>query len=970
MPLEPSKNQKGRYEALIKAIQEMSVAKEPEKIRKIATEAVCQITNCQEASFFIKEKDQCLCTEESGRKKLWKGKHFPMDSSISGWVIQNQEGAIVRNIGKDKRITAETFQDTFVQSLAIVPVGTNGAIGAYWPTKHKASTTEISLLESLAENTNIALNNAINASILKREIEELKLQQEGEGNESKFKGIFKYSSIGIVLGNSKGEFTEVNQVITDMLGYQREEVMGRSFADFTHPDDLETELNLINEIRENRRDSYRLEKRVIKKSGESLWTDVSVACNRNEDNSVNTFFAMIIDISENKRDKQIIIENEALYRQYFEEAPYAIFVTNPYFLSSPNRKAREMFGYSAEEMAKVSPYDLSPEFQPDGQTSKEKATNYIKKALSGVSQTFEWVHKRRDESLFYTEVSLFKVLVKGKEKILAIVLDISKQKEYFNEIKQKNAFIETILNNLPITLSIMDRDFNYVMVNKMMEQLSGIKSEDLIGKNPFDLYPYLESMGLKNLMMKAMNGEFVTTGDFKIPDEHSENKDHWFYSVMYPNRDANGEIIGIVAQTTDITNRKEFERKIVHQNQEYEQLNEALNQTNKELIKAKENAEQSNRLKTVFLNNMSHEIRTPMNGIMGFSHFLDNPELSLEKRKYYTNIINNCCKQLLRIIDDILEISRLETKQIAIDNAEFCLNDMLMELFAIYDIKSKERKIPLYLKKGLHDDESHIITDKTKLIKILGNIIENALKFTNEGFVEFGYYLTPKNIVLYVKDTGVGISPKFKKSIFERFVQEEEKLSRQFGGLGIGLSIAKENTELLKGKITVDSEKGKGSTFFISLPISILKNKVPSSSDPTQSQNEVESGYTILVAEDDEVNYLYVEALFEIETDQNYNLIHAKNGHEAINFCKENDDIDLVLMDVKMPLVNGYEATDKIKRFRPNLPIIAQTAYSTEEDKERALKSGCEDYISKPLDREHLFMLINKYLNVQHRKAG
>jgi len=531
-------------------------------------------------------------------------------------------------------------------------------------------------------------------------------------------------------------------------------------------------------------------------------------------------------------------------------------------------------------------------------------------------------------------------------RIIGTVQDITEQKYIENELINSKRKIEENFGIINALIQSMDDIVVLRNLNNEVEYFN--KAFDVITQKLFNLEAY---KGLNTVKMLPTDAQkhWLTILEFVLQGKIHKEEFEWnfseyerrFYEISYYPVYFQNTIIGTLEINRDITSRKQLEI---------------------EIVKAKEKAEESDRLKTEFINNMSHEIRTPMNGILGFSKLLDKPNKSEEKRKNYINIIQNSGNQLMRIIDDILEISKLGTKQVKISEKEICLNDLLLQQFSIFDIKAKESKMPLYLKKGLSDIESNILIDDTKLNKIVSNLLENALKFTSVGFIEFGYLLKNNKLEVYVKDTGIGIKTEKQEMIFERFSQEEKELSKNVGGLGLGLSIAKENAELLGGKISLKSEKGKGATFFVTIPYKPTNTEKSNQGNATNEIIEKQDKYSILIVEDEEVNYLFIETLLEDEIEINCEIFHAKHGQEAVEMCKENKEISFVLMDIKMPIMNGFEATKLIKEFRPNLPIVAQTAYTSKEDKEKALTAGCDDFISKPIDEDKLNEIVNKYL--------
>ncbi len=402
------------------------------------------------------------------------------------------------------------------------------------------------------------------------------------------------------------------------------------------------------------------------------------------------------------------------------------------------------------------------------------------------------------------------------------------------------------------------------------------------------------------------------------------------------------------------------EQELQQQNNNYEALNVEYKAQNFELFAAKEKAEESDRLKTAFLHNISHEIRTPMNAIVGFSGLLNEPDLPPEKVRDFTTIIEQSSNQLLSIITDLISISTIEAGQQKINEKAININELCQLILNQYILRARSQNINLNYKSALMWEKAEIISDETKLIEILSNLIGNALKFTIQGSVNFGYNVKGDFIEFYVSDTGIGIAEEFHEDIFKRFKQVENSLSRQQSGTGLGLSISKAYVELLGGKIWLTSELSKGTTFYFTIPLK--KALSPNLLNDISNKEKLigfEKNLTLLIAEDEALNFSLIKQFL---TGLNCRIIHASNGLEAIEMCKSDNKIDLVLMDLKMGVMDGFEATKKIKEFRPELTIIAQTAYSNDADKEKALACGCSDFIIKPFSKTAFLSIIKKHL--------
>jgi PAS domain S-box-containing protein len=436
----------------------------------------------------------------------------------------------------------------------------------------------------------------------------------------------------------------------------------------------------------------------------------------------------------------------------------------------------------------------------------------------------------------------------------------------------------------------------------------------------------------------------------------------------------NGKVKELQSSSRDITERKyneaqlaNYRKSLEKQNADYQRINQELLDSNvkiqqmiQDLISAKQKAEESDNLKTSFLANINHEIRTPLNGIMGFSNLFLRNHLSDEKKKMYAKIVVESSHQLLNVFDDILDYSSIENGTVTLDYTQTNLSSLTDDLEVYFRELAGSKNLKLNVVKS-KDKDTDVYVDHNRLRQILTHLLNNALKFTHKGVIEIGYTLNEKDFTYYVKDSGLGIPQETQDIIFDRFRRVEPDLTKLYGGTGLGLAICKRLCEKMNGTIRVESEKNKGSCFYVNLP-----RKKSEIEYVTKNTSKGDKTLSVLVAEDEALNFNYIQ---EVLSEFNVKLYHAQDGLQAVKLFKKNTDIDLVLMDIRMPKLNGYEATKQILSVNPNMPVIAQTAYSMEKDKELAKAAGCIDYLTKPLRRKDLMSVIEKYKDKIRQKA-
>ena len=662
-------------------------------------------------------------------------------------------------------------------------------------------------------------------------------------------------------------------------------------------------------------------------------------------------------ISEKELAKQKAENETNKFEQLFEGISEAIFVHDFHGkIIETNQKACDRLGYTAEEIKDLSLIDIiAPELKP-------KFNKNLTQILKAKKQVFESLHITKSGVVFPVEVSTNVVNFDGKQVVLGIARDITLRKSTENELllakqaaEQKEAQLKTIFNKVPSTIIVFDKETRILRINQKGTLKFNIDGNDAKNKffgevlNCANAHLGTSTCGFTGKCSQCTLLKFINS---TVTDNIEYNKKEVTLNLVDDGKSVmhtvllSTAILGsngsskYIATIDDITARKEMET---------------------ELVTAKVKAEMSEKLKSAFLNNISHEIRTPLNGLLGFLDFFDDDmdQIPLEERRLFVKTMRGSGDRLLHTVEDIIEASKLDSGVADFKKEQIKLHELTNTL--VQNVNEYYSECGLEFNCHFSDElqENHIYSDESKLLRIIQNLLDNAFKFTKKGSVMLNISPAEDAVKISVKDTGIGIAKEHLEVIYEPFRQADINMNRAFEGNGLGLTISHKLCRLLGSELKLKSTPGEGSEFWFTLPLAEKKlNK--SVVQPPQSKisgSKTLSGKTILVAEDDETNYLFLEAVLAKE---GCKLIHASNGKEAVNLFSECADIDLIIMDLKMPVMNGIDATMKIKAMDKNVPIIAHSAYVLNNEKEQSLTAGCVDYLPKPVKKQELIKAIRK----------
>ena len=756
-----------------------------------------------------------------------------------------------------------------------------------------------------------------------QKLEQMELNNALKESEERFQLLFNKAPLGYQSLDSDGKFIEVNQQWLETLGYSREEVTGKWFGDFLTP-------ACQNGFRERfpvfkAQGFIHSEFEMLHKDGRILFIAFDGKIGHDLKGNFKQTHCILQDITKNKRAEEALKESEERFKALHNASFGGIGIHDKGIILECNQGLSEMTGYSKEELIGMDGLLL---------IAPETRDLVMKNILAGYEKPYEAVGLRKNGELYPIRLEARNIPHKGKKVRTVEFRDITESKQAEEALRKSEAIKNKMVSNIGDVIVIIGKNEVNQYKSPNITTLFGWKPEEVVGKNTWDnVHPEDLEEGQK--FFRSLLNKPNASGTTELRYRRKDGKYVWI-EIKLINLLHDNDIQGVLGNYHDISERK----KIIE-----------------ELVEAKEKAQESDKLKTAFINNISHEIRTPLNGILGFGTFLSETELSPEAKNEMLAVVQKSSDRLMNTMENYMDMALIFSGTMEVHKKEFILKPVFDDVIKKTRQLCAGKQINLEVVSQPEYLDLTPESDPELITKTLNLLLDNALKFTEKGSITCGYSLKNGFIEFFVKDTGKGIAPEKLDVIFNMFTQEDPSNTRGHEGSGLGLSIAGGMVKLLGGTISVQSQPGEGSVFTFTVPYN--GKDVAGITEPAEKKyGRVSEKPLVLLAEDEESNYLYMGVVLQLA---GCDYLLAKDGAEAVEFCKQHPEIILVLMDIKMPVMNGLEATRHIREFRPDLPIIATTAYAQTGDKHRFLAAGCDGYLVKPIKKEELLAVLKKY---------
>ncbi len=812
--------------------------------------------------------------------------------------------------------------------------------------------------------------------------EQLKYESKLQEHETNYRQLVENLEDVLFTLNKDGIIEYISPSVLNFSGFEAHNYVGRAFIEFIHPEDLSRMIEKFQLVQRGIEETS--DYRILTKSGDEVWVRSSTKAMINEKNET-VYNGIAHNITEQRKAEQTLKESEQKFATAFHSSPYPMLLTDTITggIIEVNQAFCQNTGYNAEEITGNTHFERGLWKNP---SDREEFASKLDSGEKVIEQPYVFLHKNGKEIIGL--VTAQAIRVNNETIIMASINNITERKEAEDAILRQDALLMAISRASHTLLSEENMD---LAMTRVMEEVGQASHMDRIYLFEYHVDPangenlmsqryewvkdgismqinnkQLQNLSFDNLFprwLKAFKkGESISGLVTSFPlTEQSILLPQDIISLLVVPVQVDGQFWGFLG--FDDCNGKSQWTEGDHAILETlaaslgAALSRSINEENLRISRDK--AQESVRLKTAFLQNISHEIRTPMNAIFGFIGFLDDPEIDEDEKRMFIDLIARSSKRLLNTINNIVEISKIDAGIIQVSRRDCNVDDLMIEVFEDFMSSPIKKDIAIKLQADIIPEKAFVSTDFILLNTILLNLLDNAVKFTESGTITIGSYLERQSMIFFVKDTGLGIHESQHQIIFDRFIQGTLQSKQTNDGAGLGLAICKAYAEALGGRIWVESELNKGSVFYLQVPYIPIRTHQPIPDREVVINPAFSSDSTILVVEDELINYHVLELMLK---EHKFNLLHADCGETAISMVKKNQDISLVLMDIKMSDIDGYEATSRIRQFNKTIPIIAQTAYVSSEDREKALISGCNDFIPKPIQKEILLKMIRKYL--------